>query len=112
MRRLIPDDRRPCALELHKCKVNVVTKTTKQKQDQQLMEQTEAERPTLDEAIYIHNAGLVLVAPFLKRFFQTLGMLEENTFASVDQATRAVHLLQYLIDAVLYRRPCVAKRIA
>ncbi|PSR12218.1 MAG: hypothetical protein DA408_11685 [Bacteroidetes bacterium] len=45
-----------------------------------------------------NRLSLVLVAPFLERFFQTLEMLDDNTFATVDQATRAVHLLQYLVS--------------
>ncbi len=50
----------------------------------------------LEEAIYIHNAGLVLVAPFLNRYFQTLEMLVDRSFPDVQVADRAVHLLQYL----------------
>lgn len=52
----------------------------------------------LNDALYIHNAGLVILAPFLPRFFQQLGMLEDDFFSTEVDAERAVHLLQYLVS--------------
>lgn len=43
---------------------------------------------------YIHNAGLVLLWPFLPNFFRACGLLEENTFRDTAAQERAVHLLQ------------------
>lgn len=51
---------------------------------------------TLEDALFISNAGLILLSPFLPRYFETLGMLENKTFRDVEAVTRAVHLLQYL----------------
>jgi hypothetical protein len=45
------------------------------------------------EGIYLENAGLVLVAPFLPGFFQELGLAEGNKLIKPAQA---LHLLQYL----------------
>ncbi|MGZ8538733.1 MAG: contractile injection system tape measure protein [Flavisolibacter sp.] len=45
------------------------------------------------EGIYINNAGLVLLAPFLPRFFENLGIIEEGKFNSRDLA---LALLQWL----------------
>ncbi len=45
---------------------------------------------------YIDNAGLVLVWPFLNRYFQSLGLLEENRFVSEEHWERAVLLLYYV----------------
>ena len=55
------------------------------------------------QPIFIDNAGLVLTAPFLPRLFEMLGMLgvdEEGKTRIRDHetASRAVHLLQYLVD--------------
>lgn len=51
----------------------------------------------LNEAIYIRNAGLVLMWPFLPHYFGRLNMLnEDNSFKTPELASRAVHLLQYL----------------
>lgn len=50
----------------------------------------------LNDGLYIHNAGLVILAPFLPRFFQQLGMVEDDFFITEADAERAVHLLQYL----------------
>ncbi|GLQ87806.1 contractile injection system tape measure protein [Dyella flagellata] len=51
-----------------------------------------------NEAIYIANAGLVLLANYAPRLFGMLGLLHDDAF--VDQAAqhRAVHCLAYLSD--------------
>jgi hypothetical protein len=50
-----------------------------------------------DEA-YITNAGLVILWPFLIRFFERLGLVEERRFKDGAAPHRAVRLLQYLAD--------------
>jgi Contractile injection system tape measure protein len=55
------------------------------------------------DAIYIDNAGLVLAAPFLPPLFQTLDMLRQGDDGRIrlrdaEAASRAVHLLQFLVD--------------
>lgn len=32
----------------------------------------------MDEPLYIHNSGLVILAPFLSRYFGMLGMLNDE----------------------------------
>lgn len=54
------------------------------------------ELPELAEGIYIDNAGLVLLWPYLPRFFKQLGFLEDGDFPTADARERAVLLLQYL----------------
>jgi hypothetical protein len=59
--------------------------------------------PEDNDAIYIGNAGLVLAAPFLPHLFESLGMLEKDPkgrsgWRNPHTASRAVHLLQYLVD--------------
>jgi hypothetical protein len=54
--------------------------------------------------IYIDNAGLVLTAPFIPHLFSELGMLEKTADGALQlgqpaTATRAVHLLQYLVTS-------------
>lgn len=50
------------------------------------------------EELYLYNAGLVLLAPFLPRSFEQLGWTEENRFLSSELALIAVTWLQYLCD--------------
>jgi hypothetical protein len=55
------------------------------------------------EPIYIGNAGLVLANPFLPHLFDTLGLLRRDEagkprLRDEAAASRAVHLLQYLVD--------------
>lgn len=52
-----------------------------------------------DDKLYISNAGIVLVWPFLPRFFNNLGYLEKGQFKGREFQERAVHVLQYLADA-------------
>ena len=48
------------------------------------------------EEIYVDNAGLVILWPFLERFFMRLGMVEEQAFKDAAAMHRAVGLLQHV----------------
>jgi hypothetical protein len=50
----------------------------------------------VDEAIFVSNAGLVILHPYLSRYFGMLGLLDGKEFRDEEAAIRAVHLLQYL----------------
>ncbi|MEJ1968740.1 MAG: contractile injection system tape measure protein [Rhizomicrobium sp.] len=55
------------------------------------------------EPIYIANAGLILTGPFLPHLFATLKLTARNDKGRLqlrdrDAVSRAVHLLQYLVD--------------
>ncbi|WP_036249023.1 contractile injection system tape measure protein [Methylobacter sp. BBA5.1] len=52
------------------------------------------QHPEAAEGIYIENAGLVLLHPFLPRFFQALGIASENDV--ILQPERALCLLHFL----------------
>ena len=62
------------------------------------MEKFEDDDTPALESIYINNAGLVLLAPYIPRYFDMLGLLEKNKFKSREEAERGVHLLQYLLN--------------
>lgn len=49
------------------------------------------------EEAYVDNAGLVILWPFLQRFFGQLDLLLEKRFKDAAAAHRAVGLLQYLV---------------
>jgi hypothetical protein len=49
-----------------------------------------------DKAVFISNAGLVLLHPFLPAFFKALGLVEDNAFRDTESAQKAIHLLEYL----------------
>ncbi len=65
-------------------------------------EQLEKEFRKLQEdknnKIYIRNAGLVLLHPFLGTYFKRLGLLEDGKFVDDAAQHRAVLLLQYLVN--------------
>jgi hypothetical protein len=56
------------------------------------------ESSTVEAAsLYIRHAGIVLLHPFLARFFERLSLLDERKeFASDEARVRAIHLLYYL----------------
>ena len=48
------------------------------------------------QEIYVDNAGLVIVWPYLNHFFKALALLEKNDFVDDRSQARAIYLLQYL----------------
>lgn len=50
----------------------------------------------IDHRILIKNAGLVIIWPYLTRYFDMLEMTDEGKFKTENDAIRAVHLLQYI----------------
>ena len=86
-------------------KKSVETKQLKEeiKQNQQLAEEImKDENKQLlvnsKDTIYINNAGLVLLNPFLSTYFVRLDMMTGGKFNNADTQLRAVHLLQYLVN--------------
>jgi len=50
-----------------------------------------------ENQIFVHNAGLTVLNLYLPRYFDLLGMLDENQqFKDRDSQERAGHLIQYL----------------
>ncbi len=49
-----------------------------------------------EEGIFVQHAGLVLLHPFLNRFFTNLQLIKEENFADAQSHQRALHLLHYL----------------
>ena len=48
------------------------------------------------ETVFINNAGIVILAPYLPVLFDRLGLLKDQKFKSSASAERAMHLLQYM----------------
>lgn len=48
------------------------------------------------QELFLVNAGIVILHPFLKDYFETLELIKEKIFVSVDAQHRAVLLLHYL----------------
>jgi hypothetical protein len=82
------------------------TKALQRQLQQELQKQKEQEEqaarqkqpPRIDKAekLYIANAGLVLLHPFLSTYFTRLNLMEKGQFVNLEAQARAVHLLQYL----------------
>jgi hypothetical protein len=50
----------------------------------------------LNEPLYVRNAGLVILHPYLTRLFTMLQLIDNKEFKSFAEACKAVYLLQYL----------------
>ena len=50
--------------------------------------------------IFINNTGLVILWPYLPRFFQSLGLVEDKQFVDAAAMHRAAGLLQFLADGL------------
>lgn len=70
----------------------------KQKEAAARKKETVPESPEADEGIYIGNAGLVILAPYLSRFFEHRGLVKDRKFTSEESSWKAVHLLQYIAE--------------
>jgi hypothetical protein len=59
-------------------------------------EQKDEKSTNLTEPIYIFNAGLVLLNPFLARLFDKSGLIENKAFKTEEHRLKAMILLHYL----------------
>ena len=50
------------------------------------------------ESLYVANAGLVLIGPYVSTLFQRLGLVADQGFVDAAAAERGVHLLQLVAD--------------
>lgn len=50
----------------------------------------------LEEGVYVNNAGIVLLHPFLVRFFENLNLYENGSFTRKNSIHKAIKLLAYL----------------
>ncbi|MES2004844.1 MAG: contractile injection system tape measure protein [Bacteroidota bacterium] len=64
----------------------------------QMKKESEKPRQGKPNKIYIRNAGLVLLHPFLGAYFTRNGLLENGRFVNEEAQQRAVVLLQYLVN--------------
>jgi len=55
------------------------------------------EKSLSDPEVFVGNAGMVILWPFLVFYFQKLGLVIENKFVGKEAAVRGTYLLQYLV---------------
>lgn len=77
---------------------------TKTSLNQLIMNERELAKSTKligSEHLFVNNAGMVLLHPFLSTFLTRVGICQGGQFVSDEVQHRAVHLLQYLINNAL-----------
>lgn len=79
--------------ETRKRAITSEDKTAEEKLRDAFSEETEL---IADEDIYIRNAGLVLLWPYLNTYFTRIGLVENKAFVSDEARHKAVHVLQWL----------------
>jgi Contractile injection system tape measure protein len=50
----------------------------------------------MEQRYVVHHAGVILLAPFFRKFFDACGLLDGPEWKSKDSQYQAVHLLKYL----------------
>ncbi|MEP7253814.1 MAG: contractile injection system tape measure protein [Ginsengibacter sp.] len=53
----------------------------------------------IDDGIYVANAGMVLLHPFLAGFFRNIGVVEKDDFVDLAAYQKAIIILHYLATA-------------
>ncbi len=64
----------------------------------QPVEETPAEEEEKNNELFIQNAGLVLLHPFLDNFFTAAALMQEQQFNDEASRKKAVQLLQYVVN--------------
>lgn len=59
---------------------------------------------TKQDLVFIENAGLILLWPFMSFYFEKLGLVSDHKFTSVKAAIRGACLLQYLVTGAETRQ--------
>jgi hypothetical protein len=82
--------------------INVIKSLQKYDKDTQIGKKIKKEAPIIPEglppeSIYIANAGLILLWPFLGRFFRRLNLVGAKEFIDENSRMRAILLIQYLV---------------
>ncbi|CAL1517157.1 contractile injection system tape measure protein [Chitinophaga sp. MM2321] len=73
-----------------------ITPFTAEKKKAVISQKNKKQGKNITGEIYINNAGMVLLHPFLSTCFTALGLLHKNVFVDDKARTRAIHLLQYM----------------
>jgi hypothetical protein len=78
---------------------NTPEKTQKSKEElKELAKKLDkATKKWIDEPLYVQNAGMVILHPFLMRLFDMLKLTEKNQFKTEWEASKAVYMLEYLV---------------
>ena len=76
------------------------TEKAPERTDEALLIQNAAPVKTDVEAIYIENAGLVLLHPFLMSLFENLGLVKDETWQDDFCRKKAVLILEYLAKGI------------
>jgi hypothetical protein len=82
--------------------INVIKSLQKYAKDTHIEKKIKKEAPVIPEglppeSIYIANAGLILLWPFLGRFFRRLNLVGAKEFIDESSRMRAILLIQYLV---------------
>ena len=78
-------------------KANDQAETNKHKQYLENNKETASKASMPEPEIFISNAGLCLLAPWLTNFFKETGLVNENKFIDHEKQEHAIYLLHYLI---------------
>lgn len=75
-----------------------VAKTAKETNLPEIVRERKKQLPVIEPGtkLYVNNAGLVIMHPFIPTYFRLTGLTEEGNFINEEAKQRAVLLLQYM----------------
>ena len=80
---------------------SIISKPSKTREELTVVEETVIDIDN-EESVYINNAGLIIVWPFLKTLFSKLGYTEGREFKDDYSLQKAILLLQYIVFGAVH----------
>jgi len=74
--------------------IETVSNMNEEEQYKKLGEETPHQ---FNHPIFIQNAGVIIIAPYLSMLFERCGLLKNGDFIDLDSKRRAVHLIEYAV---------------
>jgi hypothetical protein len=99
-REILEESRKLMILKAKTHPIAPSTTSKKKKAERSLTPTKKTISEETEETIYVQNAGLVLLAPYIREYLFRMGVLneEKNQFVDLNKQERALHLLQFLAD--------------
>jgi len=76
---------------------HIAQKDSENKQDDDYMVPEVIEEETVGESIFIENAGMVILGPYISMLFDRMGLLENKMFKNNECLQKAIYVLQYAV---------------
>jgi hypothetical protein len=89
------DDSKPLSNQIK----SIIPKATNHPENKsfEMKDQKNNKEEHFEDSIYIQNAGMVLLHPFLTALFENLNLVKDKAFISINHRNQAIGLLEFLV---------------